>query len=86
MVEVTVLSVLYGIILNLPAAACGLALNFLFYPKNKPSVAMVVIACLIFFMVTTCLVMGQLSDKIGFFGSIISSIISLVSFQRTMDI
>jgi len=84
--ESILLAILYGIILNVPAAVCGFVINLMVFPKHKPSVAVVTIACVVFFMVAFPLVIELLGNKIGVYGAAIATMISIFSFNRTVDI
>ncbi|HGA2745947.1 TPA: hypothetical protein ACIR1F_004718 [Enterobacter roggenkampii] len=84
--ESILLAILYGIILNVPAAVCGVVVNLIVFPRNKPSAAIVAISCLVFLFVAFPLVMDLFGNKIGMYGAAIATIISLFSFSRTVDI
>ncbi|HHA1670054.1 TPA: hypothetical protein ACOEF8_002024 [Enterobacter roggenkampii] len=86
MAESILLAILYGIILNVPAAVVGVAVNFLFFPKVRPPAGLVIIASLVFFLLAFPIVMELLGNKLGIYSASIATIISVFSFHRTVDI
>ncbi|KLF56392.1 hypothetical protein YA36_14290 [Klebsiella aerogenes] len=86
MLELIIMALIYGAIASIFTAAAGWAINVIFFKKKVPSKFAVILCMTVGFFIALGIIDSVVGDSIGLEGVILSSLVSMFAFYKTVEI